>query len=577
MEGLDDSKYSISQYKFIYLQLDQPTHFIYWYTNQYLTTKFNQISSHLSSLHVYIEKEYRNDPSSNQQSQNIITIYMKSMEINNAFEPRLNIKKLVLPTTALTNLIKLKIDFEYEVQMNRFENPVFIIIDEHTFETIHQSCPLLESLSVENFYMNISNDYLNYYDSKKDTVAADHLKCFHIKSIFHHLHCFQYFADKYPHLESLSFYINVDEISLKKIKSYTITILNTLLQFPLLKKLSYITRKNDIQLWSSFQFFSWLNQHPKQLMQLDYPFPLTEYECQNIDNFNGMIDIYYKNNNKNSINNNNDIKPSPQQYLFLNYLTSLSIYIDYAFDLVFTFLSKNRNTIIASTSLKELKMKERFNDKNSYIRFYDWLDIFPNLISFSILQFSGNVIDNSPFFNSYNKDYIYEKDYGLSNKLHQLIKYRKQQQIKQQHDTSNINNKDTNCYYYKLNYIEISSCCIWFENGFDEALRKCSHLKELKLSRITFINLIRPFNEIHFDLSNLYLDFLKVYSIYFSPFNNVKSCYTITVLNIYESTLGRSRSVIEKNQHSKGDKDDDKQFSLNLKCKFIEGLYYGVE
>ncbi|CAO3647987.1 unnamed protein product [Cunninghamella blakesleeana] len=585
IDGLGNDLQAAFTYNPLYFQLKNTTNFFYLHNEKGWILKFNHIKHHLKSLNIFMTLDVLGIDTEQQLESSLDIIYMKSIrnvtEMNfNGLDIIIPVKMLILPTISLANLIKLKIHFVCYTTTISYRERSYNI-DEHTFENIHQSCPLLESLLLEDFYMDVSDEYHHNHEKKK-ILPTYHLKDLNIiQSVLNHPSCIHYFITKYPYLESLSLDLIFKRMASEKKIQFQQSFSNLLLQFPFLNRFSYKHKGRYFNVWSHDDFMEWLNKYPNQLIELDYRFPL--------------INDFKKNDDGTEINNNDVIQKltiQQQQYhhyhhqlekhsfLFLNHLTSLSLFINDAMDLVFTFLlslSDTNSTIIVSSTLEKLKLKKRDDNSIEYIYIYDWLDMFPNLLSFDT-DCNVNIRDSSNFYNG-----LDTKNDMTCHLLHQLIIERKQQN--QQHDNLNKKNNDspfscsspstttttitiTNA-TYRLHYLKIastSSSKIWFENGFDELLNKCQQLKQLVLSNIIFIvPNDDSINEIHFDLSFLHLELLKMNKIYCTTFQP-STLIPITQFNIHDILMDCKR-VFKKD-------DCDKYFNLNIKCKYIDGFSY---
>ncbi|CAO3648022.1 unnamed protein product [Cunninghamella blakesleeana] len=588
VDELYNDRLSAHNFYSVYLQCRQPTHYIYWYLDEKVITKFKSVQHHLKSLHIYLTLKHLRFIHERLQQQQLETINMESTKEDlierkrNGTEIKTPIKVMRFPTILLKNLITIKIDFTCHIKAYMFQIPNYII-DERTFENIHQACPLLESLFMEDFYMTISDSY-----HMNQIIPTHHIKNIHIMSRFHHYNCFQYLAIKYPRLESLSLLLRYKDLSssLEEIKHFQDTILNMLHQFPILKKFAYKYKYEHDQVWPTHEFIKWLNQHPNQLESLEYSFPLVmnipkklidlsdnnnnDLESQVLFDFNN---IAMDNNNNNNYNNNNNNIPLLQkqqlkQFDFLNHLASLTIAMDDGIDFIFAFFAESKEIDNLSTSLKELDIRQHNNRNTDNLLIYDWLDILPNLEVFK-LGFNGYITDDLHFIkrnddNRNNQDQKSRDD--IIYKLHQLIKERKQQQ----QQFSSLKKMMVQHYpIYKLKHLKISESHLWFRNGFDDLLKKCCHLKTLELNDITFVNPFRNQKEIQLDLSHLQLELLKMKNISYDSFIHLGEAYSITKFIIHETLMDRIQ-IIEYDKS----KNHDQQYILNLKSKFIDGFVY---
>lgn len=112
--------------------------------------------------------------------------------------------------------------------------------DEHMFESIHQSCPQLKSLTVESFNMYISE---NYYNNKSNKISNQllqsnvYLKELCIGNRLNDSQCYDYLSFKYPHLESLSLYLDETRYLEPSFSSFKLAIYKMIIQYSWLKKL----------------------------------------------------------------------------------------------------------------------------------------------------------------------------------------------------------------------------------------------------------------------------------------------------------------------------------------------------
>ncbi|CAO3647999.1 unnamed protein product [Cunninghamella blakesleeana] len=527
IDGLDDYYTTTYNNKAIYLQLQQPTKFSYFPEDIQWTTKFNNIKSKLKSLGVYFPNGIpSNTMSQKEEQQQLETIYLKnSGQLNINLDPPTVI--LILPNLSLTNLIELELDFN--CRSYYCSSPPEFLIDHYTFENIHQSCPLLESLSIKRFYMHISNEY--YRNNKNNIIPNYQLKNINMEGRFCSSDCLSYLATKYLQIESLSLY-KYREKGQHSINDEN-AFINMLFHLPSLKKLTY----KKMNSYPDDDFFNWLNLHPYQLTHLKYIRPSAIYES--ISNTN--------------INNTDKTILLSQQLNYLTHLTSLSLNLDNATDLAFTFLLGKINTIIVSTILEELNIEYSDCCKIKYIYIYDWLDMFPNILASKLIG-GEHIVDNNDYIEKGNN----EDEDDTSNKLHQLINKRKQQQMYD--TTSKVNNNHS---IYRLKSLIISCNYIWFKNGFDEFLKKCHQLKILELYKVIFISSLNAINGIQFDLPHLHLELLETHHISYAPINNFKKIKTIKKYIIHESLIDFNR-VFEKDAHSD---DIDQLFTLKSKIR----------
>ncbi|CAO3648006.1 unnamed protein product [Cunninghamella blakesleeana] len=108
IDGLKSDFQSILNNKLIYLQLQQPTNFLYCADIEEWAIKFNHIISNLKTLHIYNVKIIDNvlPKKQVQQQQQLEIVYLKTIGY---FDASLNsfIYMLILQTLSFINLIEL--------------------------------------------------------------------------------------------------------------------------------------------------------------------------------------------------------------------------------------------------------------------------------------------------------------------------------------------------------------------------------------------------------------------------------------------------------------------------------------
>ncbi|CAO3648014.1 unnamed protein product [Cunninghamella blakesleeana] len=548
LQSVDGSPYDVfaTQYhESFYRLLYKPTEFYYLYNSEQSIATLNNIKTSLKSLEICIvDNDSDFIP---QQGQQVETIYMKTLGSINENNMNKPIKILFLPTTSLRNILKLQIDFTSFIGSYQSS----YIINEYTLENIHLSCPLLESLSVKAFYMDLSDKHKN--NNYENVIIPVHrLKNICFNGRFRNQHCFSYLTTKYPHLESIDLALWCNRLSSEEIKAFRYAILNMITQFSLLKKFTFDDTCLFIKIWPYLEVVQWLHQHPGQLTHLVYPHPLTFTKTKK------MMELNYI---------EGDAIPSlQQQFNFLNHLTSLSLTLENAVDFALTFLSENENAVIVSAILKEFSIRDYGIGWIRILYFYDWLYLFPNLLSYKI-GFNGTIEGDNGFFNWFIDDPIYYNNNITSFELHQLIEKRK---IKQPYNSlNNYQNEKNNATTYKLISLDITSSKLWFKNGFSEFLKQCYQLQKLSLTYTTFVESTLFPTGVDLDLSHLHLEFLNINNISCSQHKDIDRLKMITRLNIKETL-----TECERNFKNECCNDEDPQFSLNLTCEFVDGLAY---
>ncbi|CAO3611579.1 unnamed protein product [Cunninghamella blakesleeana] len=580
----------------IYLYLKQINNFLYCYPFQPWITIFNDKKDILKSLEINITQQLFH---LNSQSDNIIHLQLtndtmkKNGVVNAITEEDIPTKILILPT--LINLTKLKIDFCTHANRLLF---CFHNIDERTMENIHQSCPKLESLTLNDFIMSISDQYYYYNNSNnKRILPAICLKHININGDLTDPLCYTYLSIKYTHLESLSLYISentsITNGNSSHFEKFSQSIYQMINGFSLLKSINCQTfhhigpnsyqnniRNGSYIYWPHLLFIDWLNQNPNQLIHLNYPFDLTENDFSATTTHNINKQLQY-------------------QHTYLNYLTSLSLRTDNAIHLVLNYLLQNignSSLPIVSTNLKELTISSSYSiSNNNGLFIYDWLTIFPNLISFK-LNHMLYIYDDDDESNINNDKNNHFKDINHDNQesvaLHQLIK--------QQYNTLN---RKKNA-FYKLGNLEISESHIYFNNndGFDFFLRNCQQLKglvlknnkiyisaenktsasvaTLPLSLSSSLSKEKSLtsNQFHFDLSNLYLELLYIKNLLLILGNNFVDKNYVNKLIIYESVSDNKRIIEGSNDfytiETIKNGSPYRSCALFLECKFNDGLVF---
>ncbi|CAO3648253.1 unnamed protein product [Cunninghamella blakesleeana] len=553
----------------VYFRLHQLTDLSYCNHNEEWIMKFNSIKNNLKSLKIYITHNLLHyNPKNEGQEQNdpiqFKTMGTKRINIGDT-EPvsvnTISIKMLQLSSTAiLVNLTKLSINFKYPLDEE-------YIINEYTFENIHQTCPSLESLTLEGFNMDIidyDND-VNEYDAvynKHPNNPARRLKTLNIiLSKYGDPCCFSYFGEKYPNLETLSFDIWFQDIKLEYVPVFQEAIINMLLQFPLLKRVSLLPKTyNGYHNWLHILFVTWLNQHPIYLTHFDYiydsVFDISLRENKIISGFSQeetlQLQLFIK---------------QPKLNLF-NHLTSLSVTINNAVQYALTYLLANKNATTVSNVLEKLTIEGYLHTGTRITYFYDWLIIFPKLVSLAFRNFE--ILGDIGFINEHNirsssNSYLNGEDYHNVFNLHRIIEYRKQQQLQ----NMNINqrpNKMTAC--FKLKSLEIWRCQYWHHRGLNDFFKQCRQLEVLKFEHSTLIDpLCAKGDDIEIDLSHLYLEFLYINELsYVAEYRNFIRCLN----NLYIHLSATGGKIFRRNIPTTYINDNN--FDLHIRCKYIDGV-----
>ncbi|CAO3648277.1 unnamed protein product [Cunninghamella blakesleeana] len=578
IEGLSHN-YSLAtstSCEYVYFRLLQPTAFSYGRHDKEWISKFNTIKHGLKSLKIYMPYELIHyDSKQEQGEEQDDSIQLKFIghkkgniiSTQSNFSKKTPIKMLQLSTTTkLVNLTNLYINFKCNYNRD-------YIINECTFENIHHTCPSLKSLTLEEFNMNIVDydDDLNEYDliyNKTTYEPAYQLKELNIHfSKFGDSCCFSYFGEKYPNIESISFDLWKQKMEIEYVPIFEEAIINMLLQFPLLKKVSFLplTRDGDHN-WLHLLFVTWLNQHPNRLTHYDYIYnsvldvsfkrkKISEYICNNRKQEKSLL--------------SQQLLIQPEPFLF-NYLTSLSVTIYNAVQYASTYLLMNSHASVVSSVLKNLIIEGYSSNGRKHSYFFDWLDIFPNLRSLSFRNF--DLLGDIEFFDRNNDNYyddiayLNDEDYQNVHKLHRLIEQRKQWQLLkniQDYQFTDI------AALYKLESLEIWHCRSWRHNDLNDFFNQCQQLKVL---RFEYSTLVDPSctngKDLQFDLSHAYLELLYIKNLFYEK---IPQDLTRCLNNLYIHKSATGGKSIFPNIRTNYTSDDN--FDLHIKCKFVDGVF----
>ncbi|CAO3628595.1 unnamed protein product [Cunninghamella blakesleeana] len=162
-------------------------------------------------------------------------------------------------------------------------------LDDHTFESIHQSCPSLESLLIKNLDIHASLDYLEVEDFIQPCKKLSSLQL--QSCTISHPNVFTYFSEKYTHLSTLLLYLDINSEEEEDDDDDREEFSDCLYHF--IRHLFYLkhfaVRFNDLnenrspldffnpndQLFPHEAFRKWLSNSQHQLLQsLEYPYAL---------------------------------------------------------------------------------------------------------------------------------------------------------------------------------------------------------------------------------------------------------------------------------------------------------------
>ncbi|KAI9300638.1 hypothetical protein BJ944DRAFT_272726 [Cunninghamella echinulata] len=355
-------------------------------------------------------------------------------------------------------------------------------LDERTIDSIFQSCPVLKHLSLDYFFMNISDQY--YDVSQYRITPFTSLKVLQFNHcIMHQVECFYYFIKKCPNVTTLILYlqcyIHLDEV---KKGLFRKGIYDMITQYLTLKQLSArLEYTGDyymcpVELEDGFfpdhELKEWLNAiQPPQLKVLDYPYDLSltsMVENEKIDN---------------------------QHSAYLNYLSSFTLESKKEPSFLLNHYFLRQNTVDhASFSITTLNISMTISPM-SLFNIFEWLNAFPNLKRLCVSRVAIS--------DAWNKS-TYREHYQLK----ELV----------------INDSK---YYY-------------VSGGMNHLYERCPLIKVLKLDNVNYIN--RSINDngssslsslIRMDASRLMLDKLNIQYIHLGSTQSPEN--RITNLIVYES------------------------------------------
>ncbi|KAI9307905.1 hypothetical protein BJ944DRAFT_261200 [Cunninghamella echinulata] len=297
-----------------------------------------------------------------------------------------------------TQLTSLSLEFN---SFNNGSNTAIYELDERLFDNIHATCPQLVSLTLKDFFMNLSDAYLYGHHPTANSLQQLHL----IQCCFHDVFCFNYLSTLYSsHLSDLTLDLlwNYHEAAVTEQtkEQYKRAFFNMITEYPFLKRLAtslkYITNLTTVPLsnniWPCMELYQWLQQHPSQLEELDYPYDLLAID-RHLQDPGLFSNLYHQNH--------------PLDYLH-HHLTTLTLRLNHPSSDVLHYLlmSDSQHASLSITSLtilQDISKPHHFGTNNNYGRyggedeneeddfFIDqWLDAFPYLRKLK-LQHIGNI------------------------------------------------------------------------------------------------------------------------------------------------------------------------------------------
>ncbi|CAO3650033.1 unnamed protein product [Cunninghamella blakesleeana] len=469
--------------------------------------------------------------------------------------------------------------------------------DERLFESLHEACPQLTSLTFKSLNMLISDDY-DYFIANSLIQPNTCLKELSIGKNIHNPKFYDYLSFKYPYLESFSLTIKSRSYSPTSIPFFRVAIYNVITRYKYLKKL--ITKLDceefQVRVWPQSELFHWLQHNPTQLTHLDYTYIFIHDVIFNRVDFGRTLpQLTPSRSSTNFFNGIIFIQPHD----YLNHLTSLSLGNEpfNAIDILYYFYLCNKATNTLSKSIEELKLQT-----SVFGSLYVWLNAFPNLKSLSIIgsNILSNIInENDIDINDDDVEYYENDDLEIHSKeIYDFFKKKKSWMhqahsdstviTNSNHDIDNSSNnhiKHEHHHKYKLNRIEMANCRIRFQKyGWNGFFKHFTDLKTIILYNINPVHIIsynhqsikEPVQQATFDLSHLSLDLMNLknfnydqYTIKIPPYNHY-----VKELIINETSCNNTYYVGYGNEHKYNLFDYKNSTTLNIICKSIDNIVF---
>ncbi|CAO3641012.1 unnamed protein product [Cunninghamella echinulata] len=494
----------------------------------------------------------------------------------------------VLELPYLSHLTKLSIVF---IELDQW-NTINYDLDERTLESIHHSCPLIESLCLREFGMDISDSFEESLSCSSGIKPITSLKDLEIYGFLYDARCYYYLSVKYPQLEKLKLSLEWPNSRRNETLSqdhqngmyepFYLSLHNMMTSYQHLKQLNLgFPSKfgkfsfNDFtptlstfltnQSWTHPKIISWLLSSPA-----NYSSTITQLKCP----LNMMLEKDYKIKkitehrfySENNISNYDDIGNNMKDPSLLyfniheyltNGLTSLSFTINFDIIKVVDFLLQGEKKTVVSLTLNELKIDYNTgiavinlddSDNNESITMnddfyiYEWLAMFPKL---KIFNFKSDVLI---------KDGIRPRD-RINNGPNSGV---------QQQNSSPIAQS------YPLEELIIRGGSLYFKNGFTSFCQKCPHLKridfrniyyalpnwkEQDILQVTHIHQkdekSKLYKDMILDLSHLKLDYVLLYRVRYIPWFTIdyNKQPLITTLILKETVYDNKDIMVYSDRH----------------------------
>ncbi|KAI9303150.1 hypothetical protein BJ944DRAFT_250907 [Cunninghamella echinulata] len=249
---------------------------------------------------------------------------------------------ITLPTAiSYIHLKRLLLDFE---EWNRTSTSQLdaLKFDERIIESIHQTCPVLESLHLREFNMNLTNQLQALMKSSSPTIKPYPYFTNDENIKYRFRFAFYKMLSAFQHLSALS-----------------------------IKSLFWEARPFDggreDTLWKDNEFLSWLSNKTHTLTSLTY--------------HNDWTRLIENDSNMKNDEDKDQLLALKQKYLFMDHLQELKLINERLIHKSFTDLSFMFKKEIYYSQLTTLTIKftNQHPIEETHIDFYLWLDLFPNL------------------------------------------------------------------------------------------------------------------------------------------------------------------------------------------------------
>ncbi|CAO3641008.1 unnamed protein product [Cunninghamella echinulata] len=433
----------------------------------------------------------------------------------------------VLELPYLSNLTTLGIIF---VEFGQW-NTINYDLDERTLESIHISCPLLESLQLLNFQMNLSDTFELSLSSSSDTqFMPSSLKTLEIDGNIYDARCYYYLSIKYPQLEQLKLTLDwPDRLSLPHVNGmyepFYISLHNMMTSYQHLKQLVFFPKAkvgyidpiyNEPRLfdcnsfvpslntlltshsWTHPHIISWLLLSPinywENITHLDYPLDMMMeidlHKIKKITEHNFYSDSNNSDNNDSDTNDldhdhkvDNDKGIGHSLFYFnlhnhLNGLASLSLTVDTNMThLLLYYLLQDGNISIASSTLKDLKI----NHKTGNISFVNDLENNEMVSEDDFYIYDWLAVFPRLKIFTLNSGVLIKDGTRSNEKKNDKFNLDTQKQKQKQE-----NNDHPITRSYPLEELIIDGGALYFKNGFTTFCQSCPHLKRIDLKNIYY-------------------------------------------------------------------------------------------